>query len=169
MGGYFKPWGGSNIFLGDFNGHHTELWGSNFTNQRGQFVAELAAHYSLEIAGEGLTYKKHKVCSSTLDLGLVPVAWTGMWKRIVSDHSWGSDHHPWILQFQGASRPLAPIRQPNWNKFRHLITQRLQATDGDHLDLDQEQEWVATQLKAAFNNSLQTMLEIGRASCRERV
>jgi hypothetical protein len=144
------------VLLGDFNAHHKDLWGSRETDQRGRFLATLAAEFDLVVHGEGTTWFRPGAQDATLDLGWTSAGWRERVVRQVSDNSMNSDHFPWTLTV-GAAVPAQPRRVPNWGKFKCLADDLLSTAGSEEGGVEQQAGEFTSLLQQANNRSLQTV------------
>ena len=69
------------LVLGDFNAHHEQGWGSNYTDQKGRLWAQLMDEFDLQMHGEGDTCFRPRVRPSNVDIGLTSSELGACWER----------------------------------------------------------------------------------------
>lgn len=128
------------LILGDFNAHN-QLWGSNYTNNRGRELEDIIINQLILLNdGSPTHFHSQNGSLSTIDLSLSypNIAPNITWETL--PHTYGSDHFPIKLKLTNndVNQPFSPIRQ-KWNLNKADWTQFTEEAKSIETDLEKFQ------------------------------
>lgn len=138
---FFSQFSGRFLVVGDFNAHHS-LWGDSRDCSVGKNIVDGIESLDVGILNEGqLTFHSGAYDSqSAIDITFVNDSSTLSYSWTVGESSWGSDHFPIVIEFEGQTRlninhrPIKRLhtRKTDWSEFSRELKDRMNTTPEVH-------------------------------------